>query len=230
MIKARDRLIVALDCRDPMDMIFELGENVDYYKVGPWIQYSPIFENIIRYMLDNDKKIFMDSKLHDIPETMKNGIKAISHFAEFTTIHTGDYSYLQIQEAMEGRKKKNKILAVTSLTCSYPELITMQSRIDNAMNGDCDGVVVPFDYIKYVKQLRKAHGKKKKDFHIVVPGIRPMDSDTDDHRITATPYSAIIEGADYLVVGRPIVNSDDPVKMAQNILKDMQDAFDVKNS
>ena len=171
-------------------------------------------------------KIFLDLKLHDIPNTIENGIKAIEKLGQIlTTIHISGGDEMQ-KFSVFNKKRKVKILGVSILTSlnsiqtkKYYNEANIEKLVKNfvkfAQKNKLDGIVCsPLE----IRMVRKILGEK---LLIVVPGIRPKDyiKKNDDQKRFVTPKEAINSGADLLVIGRPITNSKDPLKKIKQINK-----------
>src|ERR1700678_2367461 len=215
-IAPKDRLIVALDLPgvEPAEvMIKRLGDSVTFYKIGYQLGFAGGL-SLVRKLTDDGKKVFIDVKLHDIGNTVARGVESLSSLgATFLTVH----AYPQtMQAAVEARGNSGpKILAVTVLT-SYNEadveaagyrhtvadLVAMRARQAKALG--VDGIVCSPEE---AASLRRIVGDR---MSLVTPGIRPADSASGDQKRIMTPARAIAGGADYLVVGRPIVEAADP--------------------
>ena len=214
-----NRVIVALDNNNlekTLKLVNILKEDVYAFKIG--------YQFFFNFGLDGYKKIFLDLKLHDIPNTVKNGLKALSKIKPlFTTIHIsgGD-------EMMKSSKLKNKvtkILGVSILTSmdsnqtkkyfNNKNIVSLVKKFTKAAKKNkLDGVVCSPREIKYV---RKEIGKK---FIIITPGIR-LDNkiERDDQKRIANPKEAVDLGANFLVIGRPITKSKDPLRVLKEINK-----------
>jgi orotidine-5'-phosphate decarboxylase len=229
-IDARDRLIVALDVSsvDAAEaMVARLGDSVTFYKIGYQLAYAGGLP-LVRKLADAGKKIFADLKMHDIGNTVTRGVESIAKSgATFVTVH----AYPQtMTAAIEGRGTSSmKILAVTVLT-SYNEadlqeagyrlgvsaLVEMRAKQAKAIGVDglvCSG--------EEAANLRAIVGSQ---LDLVVPGIRPAGSDIGDQKRVMTPSRAIAAGANYLVVGRPIMEAADPKSAAEAIVAEIAQA------
>jgi len=228
-----DRLIVALDVPSigqARALIDQLDGLVSFFKIGLWLQFAAGFDGLIDDLVRQDKKIFLDTKMFDIGETVKQGVaQAAERGITFVTVH-GDAEIMQA--AVEGKSNSQlKILAITVLTsldqeglrdlgyaCSLEDLI--RRRAQRAIACGCDGIVgAPRDDLKRIRQLDGADR-----LLIATPGVRLADAAGDDHKRPGTPAQALASGADYLVVGRPIIRSADPVLAARQIIEDMRRA------
>jgi orotidine-5'-phosphate decarboxylase len=229
-MEARDRLIVALDLpsvQSAESMVARLGASVSFYKIGYQLAFAgglPFAAGLIAA----GKKVFLDLKLHDIGNTVGKGVESVAQLgATFLTVH----AYPQTIKAAVAAKGNSglKILAVTVLT-SYDDsdlfeagyklgvsaLVTQ--RAAQARAAGADGLVCSAEE---VANLRKIVGP---GMALVTPGIRPAGSSRDDQKRIMTPAKAIAAGADYLVVGRPIVEAADPKTAADAIIAEIEQA------
>jgi orotidine-5'-phosphate decarboxylase len=221
-IAPRDRLIVALDLPSveaAEAMIGKLGDSVTFYKIGYQLAYAGGLP-LVRQLADRGKKVFADLKLHDIGNTVARGVENVAKSgATFLTVH----AYPQtMKAAVEARGSNLKILAVTVLT-SYDDgdlhaagyrlnvFDLVEARAQQAQVLGVDGIVCSPEEAAH---LHKVVGHQ---MHLVTPGIRPAGAATGDQKRIMTPGRAIAAGADYLVVGRPIVEAADPKAAAEAI-------------
>ncbi|HUN97004.1 MAG TPA: orotidine-5'-phosphate decarboxylase [Bradyrhizobium sp.] len=222
-IPSRDRLIVALDVPDvaSADRVIErLGDSVTFYKIGYQLGFAGGLP-LARRLAKAGKKVFIDLKLHDIGNTVARGVESVASLGgTFLTVH----AYPQtMKAAVEARAGSNlKILAVTVLT-SYDdadlqaagyrfgvaELVETRARQAEALG--IDGLVCSPEE---AANLRKIVNPQMK---LVTPGIRPAGSAVGDQKRIMTPARAIAAGADYLVVGRPVMEAADPRAAADAI-------------
>ncbi len=230
-IAPRDRLIVALDLASPEiaeAMVARLGDAVTFYKIGYRLAYAGGLP-LVGKLADRGKKVFLDLKLHDIGNTVQQGVESIARLgATFLTVH----AYPQTMKgAVEGRGHASlKLLAVTVLT-SYnaddlheagyrlgvSELVEARARQAQALG--IDGLVCSPEE---AGNLRNIVGPQ---MSLVTPGIRPAGSAAGDQKRIMTPGRAIAAGADYLVVGRPIVEASDPKAAAEAIQDEIKQAL-----
>ena len=226
-IAPKDRLIVALDLPsvDAAEAtINRLGDSVTFYKIGYRLAYAGGLP-LVGKLADKGKKVFLDLKLHDIGNTVTQGVESITRLgATFLTVH----AYPQTMKgAVEGRGNSSlRILAVTVLT-SYNEddlhaagyrlgvSELVEARAQQAQLLGIDGLVCSAEE---VGALRKIVGHQ---MHLVTPGIRPAGAETGDQKRIMTPARAIAAGSDYLVVGRPVVEAADPKAVAEAILAEI---------
>ena len=222
----RDRVIVALDfssVEEARAMVKRLGNTVSFYKIGYQLGFAGGI-GFSRELIDAGKQLFVDLKLHDIGNTVAQGVKSVSRLgAAFLTVH----AYPQtMQAAVDAREGGLRILGVTVLTsaddadlaragysCSVKELVA--KRAAHARDIGIDGLVCSPEE---VAELRGIVGSS---IALVTPGIRPAGSKADEQKRIATPAAAISAGADYLVVGRPIIAADDPKAAAQAIIDEV---------
>ena len=231
--KIEDRLIVALDVPsigEARTLVSELKEVVSFFKVGLWLQFAAGFDGLIDELIRREKRVFLDAKMFDIGETVKQGVARVAERGvSFVTVHGDDEI---MKAAVEGRGGSGlKIFAITVLTsvdqdglrdlgylCSVEELISV--RVERAIACGCDGIIAaPHDNPSRIRQLAG-----EESLLIVTPGVRLAGSSADDHKRPGTPAQAIAAGADYLVVGRPIVKSEHPALAAAQIIEDMHRA------
>jgi orotidine-5'-phosphate decarboxylase len=225
-MEPRERLIVALDLSSveaAQAMVAKLGDAVSFYKIGYQLAYAGGL-GYVAALIDSGKRVFLDLKLHDIGHTVAQGVKSVAKSgASFLTVH----AYPQtMKAAVDAREGKLRILAVTVLT-SYDDAdladagydatvpVLVAERATQARNIGVDGVVCSAEE---VARIRPIVGAKLK---LVTPGIRPAGADAGDQKRIMTPASAIAAGADYLVVGRPILAAPDPKAAAQAIVAEI---------
>lgn len=236
---ADDRLIVALDV-DNFDkmkaLVDELGDLISYYKVGMELYYSA-GSDTIRYLKEHGKKVFLDLKLHDIPNTVGHSVASVTRLGvNLITVHAaGGRAMMQAATryakitADELGVERPKILAVTVLTSfddqGWQEVgghLPIQEHVlelaSLAQSSGVDGVVAS---PREAGSIREMAGKD--DFLIVTPGIRPSFAQTDDQKRIATPSQAFKDGSSMLVIGRPITQAIDPCAAARLILKEIKE-------
>jgi len=232
--RIEDRLIVALDVPrvgEARALVERLDGLASFFKIGLWLMFAPGFEKLLDDLVENGKKIFLDTKMFDIGETVRQGVaRAAERGVSFVTVH-GDRDI--VKAAAEGKAGSNlRVLVVPVLTSldadglrelgyggSLSELIVAGARTTWACG--CDGIIAaPQDNPNAIRQAADAEG-----LLVVTPGIRLAGSARDDHKRSGTPAQAIADGADYLVVGRPIIKSADPAAAAAEIIADMRRAL-----
>jgi orotidine-5'-phosphate decarboxylase len=225
-IEPRDRLIVALDVSSveaAQAMVAGLGDTVCFYKIGYQLAFAGGL-SFVPELIGAGKQVFLDLKLHDIGNTVAQGVKSVARLgAAFLTVH----AYPQtMKAAVEAREGDLRILAVTVLTSyddadlaaagydfTVPELVA--ERAAQARDIGVDGLVCS---AVEAARLRTIAGTR---LALVTPGIRPAGAEADDQKRIATPAAAIAAGADYLVVGRPIIAAADPKAAAQAIVDEI---------
>jgi orotidine-5'-phosphate decarboxylase len=227
MLNPRDRLIVALDVSSVTEaeaLIGKLGETVTFYKIGYQLGFAGGLA-LAERLAKAGKQVFVDMKLHDIGNTVTQGVKSVARLgASFLTVH----AYPQtMHAAVDARRGTNlRILAVTVLTSyddadlaaagydfTVAELVA--ERAAQARDIGVDGIVCSAAEVELVRPLMGP------GMVLVTPGIRPMQADADDQKRIMTPSEAIRAGADYLVVGRPVIAADDPRLAAETIVKEI---------
>jgi len=229
-IPSRERLIVALDVPSATEaraLVEKIGDAACFYKIGLELFTSGGYFEFLQWLAKRGDKVFADLKLYDIPETVRRSVANLrASGASFLTVH----GHRSVMEAAVKEKGPLKILAVTVLTSfdqrdldemgaskSVEELVLARAR--GAADSGCDGVIAsPLE----ASRLKSAFGKK---LLVVTPGIRPAGSDAGDQKRAADPAQAFANGADYIVVGRPIREAADPRAAALAIQKTIANAF-----
>lgn len=229
--RMEDRLIVALDLPSVDEarvIVGRLDGIVSFFKVGLWLIFARGFEAFLDDLLKLGCNVFLDAKMFDIGETVRRGIQRVAERGvSFVTVH-GDGDI--IRAAVEGRgTSKLKLLVVPALTSlnerglrelghtgTVADLIADRAKF--ALHQGVDGIIAsPQDD---PNAIRKRLNTER--LLVVTPGVRLVGAASDDHKRSGTPAQAIAGGADYLVVGRPIVQADDPAAMARRIIADMK--------
>ena len=230
-ISPEERLIMALDVPsigEAQALVEELGDSVVFYKVGMELFMSGDYFGFIEWLKEQDKKIFVDLKFFDVPATVGRAIKALSQRGvDLATIHGND----AIMEAAARDKGDLKVLAVTALTsldrgdlddlgfqCDIKDLVLSRAR--RALAIGCDGIVS--------SGLEAPMIREEIDHRLLVitPGIRPVDNRVDDdQKRVVSVEQAFQNGADYIVVGRPIRDAENPKAMALKIQSQIASQF-----
>jgi orotidine-5'-phosphate decarboxylase len=228
-LRPRDRLIVALDVSSveaAQALVARLGDTVSFYKIGYQLAFAGGM-TFAKTLTGAGRQVFVDLKLHDIGNTVAQGVKSVARLgATFLTVH----AYPQtMQAAVEAREGDLRILAVTVLTsyddadlaaagydCTVPELVA--ERAAQARDIGVDGLVCS------PEEAAKVRGIIGSELTLVTPGIRPAGAAAGDQKRIATPAVAIAAGADYLVVGRPIIAAADPKAAAAAIVAEIATA------
>ena len=228
-----DKLIVAMDVPNALaglELAKTLGDSISFYKIGLGMLTSGGLALANELKLEHGKRIFLDMKLFDIGATVEHAVRGIAQYdIDFLTVH-GDPHV--VRAAKEGASKSNmKILAVTILTSLDRDDLDANlmkagdirhlviERAERAFEAGADGVIASPQEAGFIRALSSA--KKKL---IVTPGVRPTGTALGDQKRIATPAEAIANGADHIVVGRPIWQSNDPRQAAQSILQDIREA------
>jgi len=227
---ADDRLIMAMDVPNVvagMDMAERLGDAVSFYKIGLGMLTGGGFALANELKAEHGKRIFLDMKLFDIGATVEAAVRGIAQFdLDFLTVHGDPYVVRAAREGAAG--SSTKILAVTILTSldrddldgacikpgDIPDLVV--ERAAAALAAGADGVIASPQEASLIRALPEADGKL-----IVTPGVRPVGADLGDQKRVTTPAQAIANGADHVVVGRPIWKAPDPQAAAQAILAEL---------
>src|ERR1043166_3836226 len=228
MTKAADKIIVALDVatnREALALVDQLREQISFFKIGLQL-YTAAGPQIVRAVSATGARVFLDLKLHDIPNTVGRAVESATKLdVEMLTIHLSGGTEM-IRAAVNARTNQMSILGVTVLTSVAEQALSeigIHEPIDKQVlrlarlgaGTGIDGIVASAHEIK---SLRGALGDKIK---IVVPGIRPAGSEAGDQKRTMTPREAIEAGADYLVIGRPILAAANPLDAARKIIEEI---------
>ena len=229
---SNDRLIVALDVPnilDGMKIADTLGDTVNFYKIGLGMLTGGGLA-LANELKEQGKRIFLDMKFFDIGATVEKAVAGITQYdLDFLTVH-GDPHV--VRAAVAGRGDTNlKILAVTILTSldrddldacliqdgQIKDLVTERAR--RALAAGANGVIASPQEAAMIRALPEAKGKL-----IVTPGVRPTGADKGDQKRIATPADALGNGADHIVIGRPIWQADDPKAAALAVLAEIKNA------
>jgi len=230
MIPRAERLIVALDVPTPKEaraLAEKLGDAVRFYKIGLELFTSDGTFDLLGWLSARGNKVFADLKLYDIPETVRRAVANLrGSGASFLTVH----GHRSVMEAAAREKGAMKILAVTVLTSfDQRDLEEMGSsrtveqlvlaRAQGAADSGCDGVISSGHE---AQALKKQFGNR---LLVVTPGIRPVEDRKDDQKRTVDVAQAFANGADYIVVGRPVRDAADPRAAALAIQKTIEKVF-----
>lgn len=219
-IPRHERLIVALDVPSPAEaraLVERLGDSVCFYKLGLELFMAGAYFELIEWLAARGNKVFADLKFYDIPETVRSAMRNLAgHGVTFATVH----GHRSIMEAAAVAKGNVKILAVTVLTSfdrrdleemgatvEVEQLVIARAR--GALDAGCDGVIA--SGLEAAK-LKAQFGDK---LLVVTPGIRPVENRADDQKRTVDVAQAFANGADYIVVGRPVRQAADPRAAAE---------------
>lgn len=225
-----DKVIVALDTQDAekLQHLFRLleGEKI-WVKVGMELFYA-LGPDVIYQAKDKGFKVFLDLKLHDIPNTVAQGLKSLSRLPiDMVNVHAAGGKEMMSKsfEVMSGLSKRPLLIAVTQLTSTTQEQMNRDQRIPGkiedsvlhyaklAAEAGLDGVVSSPLEVQAIKELLG------NQFLTVTPGIRPAGGDLNDQKRVTTPLEALKLGTDYMVIGRPITATSDPKKALKEILQ-----------
>ena len=225
------RLIVALDVPDALaglKLTEQLGDAVGFYKIGLGMLTGGGLALANELKTEQGKRIFLDMKLFDIGATIEAAVRGLAQFdLDFLTVHGDPHVVRAAKEGASG--KPMKILAVTILTSldradldagmikqgDMPDLVA--ERAGRAFDAGADGVIASPQEAAMIRALPEAAGRL-----IVTPGVRPAGSALGDQKRVATPAQAIADGADHIVVGRPIWSAQDPRVAAEAILTELR--------
>ena len=225
-----DRLIVALDVPSALEglrLADRLGDTVSFYKIGLGMLTAGGLALARELKDEHDKRIFLDMKFFDIGATVEKAVRGVAQFdLDFLTVHGDPHVVRAAKEGASG--KELKILAVTILTSldradlddgmmrpgDMLDMVT--ERAARAFEAGADGVIASPHEAAAIRALPASAGKL-----IVTPGVRPLGADKGDQKRIATPGQAIRDGADHIVVGRPVWQAPDPAAAARAVLADL---------
>jgi orotidine-5'-phosphate decarboxylase len=233
-IVARDRLILALDVPSAVEadrLLDRLQGHISFVKVGLEL-YTAAGPEMVKRIVERGMRVFLDLKFLDIEETVRRATSRVAAMGvEFLTIHANRKALTAAVQGREGSALK--LLAVTVLTNfdgqdlremgiqrTVQDLVTARASL--ASEVGCDGVVASGEEAAAIRQKVGPH------FVVVTPGVRPAGKGVDDHARATTPTQTIASGADYLVIGRPIRDAEDPAATVAAITAEMQAAFDAR--
>lgn len=233
MLPADDRLIVALDVANAiagLELAEKLGDRVSFYKIGLGMLTGGGLALADELKREHGKRIFLDMKLFDIGATIEAAVRGLAQYdLDFLTVH-GDPSV--VRAAKDGAAGKDlKILAVTVLTSLDRSDLDaalirpgdvagiVAERATRAFEAGADGVIASAQEAAMIRALPGTAGKL-----IVTPGIRPAGTDLGDQKRVATPAQAVADGADHIVIGRPIWAAPDPAAAAEAVLAELASA------
>lgn len=227
----RERLIVALDVSSASAahaLVQRIGDAAGIYKVGLQL-FTAEGPSFVRDLVHSGKRVFLDLKLHDIPNTVSHAVKsAVDLGVHMLTVHASGGAAM-LRAATEAAGGKLNVLAVTVLTSLSDEDLEetgIAGRVTDqslrmaalAQNAGCQGII---SSPREALLIRKSLGE---GFAIVTPGIRPAGAESNDQQRIATPAQAIVNGASHIVVGRPITHAADPAEAARAIISEMEQA------
>tara|TARA_A100001037_G_scaffold73297_1_gene65615 strand:+ start:3511 stop:4200 length:690 start_codon:yes stop_codon:yes gene_type:complete len=228
-----NRVIIPLDVSSvsgALALVDQLGDEADFYKIG-FELYTRGGLEVVRELVSRDKRVFLDIKLHDIPNTVARAVEAASDLGvDLLTLHASGGQRM-MEAAAEARSGHLKLLGVTVLTSmTTDEMASVWGRKISSVRDEAlrlanlgkeaglDGIVSSALEASWIRQ------KIGQSFLIVTPGIRPAGSNSDDQNRVATPREAVRSGADFLVIGRPITQADDPSAAFAAVLKEVEEA------
>lgn len=234
---ADERIIAALDVRSMEEvkkLVEGLGNTISFYKVGMELFYA-VGPQVIKYLKDNGKKVFLDLKLHDIPNTVAEGLVSLMKLGvDIFNVHASGGLTMMTKAANRVKEEAAqlgitapKLIAITVLTSINEDDwagLGMNTPIDKQVlrlakltqQAGLDGVVASPREAKAIRELCGS------DFMIITPGVRPQGAKKDDQSRIATPKQALLNGASRLVIGRPIYQAAEPLKAAQHIIAEIK--------
>ena len=234
----KDKIIVALDVptkEEALAIVEELGDAVGAYKIGMQL-YNAVGPEILDEVAKRNGKVFLDLKFHDIPNTVASAARTVANLGVFMFNVHASGGYTMMAEAVKALKEESEqlgvekplLIAVTVLTSMSEEEMQKEVGVSRsigeqvvalakmAKEAGMDGVVAsPLE----IEMIREACGP---DFLIVTPGIRPRDAALGDQKRVKTPGEAVRDGADYLVIGRPITKATDRMTAVKDIVSEIE--------
>jgi orotidine-5'-phosphate decarboxylase len=221
MSDSTDKLIVALDvpsAREAFDLVDLLGDTVTFYKVGMQLYFAE-GNSFVRGLKGRRKKVFLDLKINDIPETVAKAVASVAKLeVDYLTLFTNAAQITSALAELKTLGSDLKLLNVTVLTSEASDFSAVKSRAELSLNAGAHGLISSG---QETAALRQAFGKNA---IIVNPGIRPLEGKSDDQVRIVTPTIAILAGATNLVVGRPITRAGKPREAAQKIVREILEA------
>ncbi len=233
-----DRLIVALDTANALEglkIAEQIGDAASFYKIGLGMLTGGGLALANELKSEHGKRVFLDMKFFDIPATVEKAVRGIAQFdLDFLTVHGDPYV---VRAAREGAAGSNlRILAVTILTSldradlddaliqkgDVPDIVV--DRAARAFQAGADGVICSPQEAARIRALPESEGRL-----IVTPGVRPLGTDKGDQKRIATPAQAIADGADHIVVGRPVWRAPDPRQAALGIQSEIARAGQINS-
>lgn len=229
MTNAADKIIVALDVptkKEALELVEQLRKKISFFKIGLQL-FTAVGPKVVREILETGAKVFLDLKLYDIPNTVAHAVESAGGLGvQMLTIHLSGGDAM-VKAALTARPKNMSIVGVTVLTSLDEPAIralgissTIEEQVSRlakmGVAAGIDGLVVsPHE----IEVLRPQFGD---DIELVVPGIRPPWSETADQKRVMTPRQALDAGADYLVIGRPIIAHPNPRQAVAKILAEIE--------
>lgn len=214
MSGSAERLIVALDVPDAAEaqrLVDELGDSVVFYKIGMQLYFAE-GNDFVRDLKARGKKIFLDLKINDIPETVAKAVESVSRLGvDYLTLFTGAAQIKAAREALAKSNSAMKLLNVTVLTSEISDFTSVKVRAELSLEAGAHGLICSG---RETRELRQLYGMSP---ILVNPGIRPLGAGDDDQIRIVTPTMAIEAGATNIVVGRPITRAADVRSAAEAI-------------
>jgi orotidine-5'-phosphate decarboxylase len=235
MLETRDRLIVALDvdsARQAQHIVQSVGESASTFKVGKQL-FTAEGPHLVRELVDSGKKVFLDLKFHDIPNTVAAAVRQASQLrVSMLTVHASGGSKM-LKAAADAAGNGVLVLAVTVLTSLADEDLSeigiagnVQAQVLRLAGlARANGVRGLVASAHEASELRRELGE---DLAIVTPGVRPAGTEKGDQARVVTPADALRAGASHIVVGRPISEAKDPARAAREILGELEGALQIR--
>ncbi len=227
----RDRLIVALDVarqEEALALVDQLSGEISYFKVGLQL-FTAAGPQIVRAIIERGANVFLDLKLHDIPNTVAKAVAAAGSLgAKMMTIHLSGGREM-VAAAVGSKAPGVTLLGVTVLTSSTDETLrecgVAATAVDQVLRLARLGADAGIDgFVTSPHEVDSVRAECGEELTLVVPGVRPIWAGADDQKRFMTPREAVERGADYLVVGRPITAQDDPLQAVNRIVDELVEA------
>jgi orotidine-5'-phosphate decarboxylase len=228
MMTPADKIIVALDVptqKDALAAVERLRDQISFFKIGLQL-FTAAGPEVVSRVRDTGAKVFLDLKLYDIPNTVAHAVESAAELGiHMLTIHLSGGAAMA-EAAVASRPKNLSLLGVTVLTSFDQAMIrelgiaaTVEEQVLRLANiGRSAGVQ---GFVVSPEEIEVIHGQFGEQFQIVVPGIRPSWAETGDQKRIMTPRQAVDAGADYLVIGRPIIAHKNPLEAVEKIVGEL---------
>ncbi len=227
-VPARERLIVALDVpavHDAVRLVDALASAVTWFKVGSEL-FTAAGPQAVAAVRERGKRVFLDLKFHDIPRTVASAVDAAVRLgAEMINLHVAageDAMRLAAQTVTTRSQPRSLLLGVTRLTSEQESPELLAAVVDAAARAKWCGLDGVIASARETAAIKAACGR---EFVVVTPGIRPAGAPSGDQRRVTTPADAVRAGADFLVVGRPVLSAADPVAVVARMVQEMEAAI-----
>lgn len=229
-VNSRDKIIVALDVptkADALGLIDQLADEISFYKIGLQL-YTAEGPEIVRAVLQRNAKVFLDLKLHDIPNTVAGAVQsAVSLGVHMLTVHLSGGEAM-VRAALKAANQRLLVLGVTVLTSADQQTLSEIGIADSVEAQVLRLAKVGVDagvggLVASPHELERLRAEFGEDIKIVTPGVRPAGAETNDQKRFMTPREALLLGADCLVIGRPITAAPNPSEAVKRIVEEIEE-------